>query len=198
MAPRSDGMPYSTEAVVNVDNCVSCGICVGACPTATPFRRATEIVPGIELPDHSISDLRERSLAAASQIEGDARVLVYACEKSEVESLSSANVTVVTVPCVGMLPPAFIDFALSRDLSDGVMLAGCAEEACHYRLGNTWTQQRIDGERDPYLRKRVPRERLAVSWLPKKTTQRQRAIDAFVTTLRDLPPIEKRRRSERE
>ena len=198
MAPRSDGMPYSTEAVVNVDNCVSCGICVGACPTATPFRRATAIVPGIELPEHPISDLRERTLAAATQFEGDARVLVYACEKSESESLSSANVTVLTVPCVGMLPPAFIDFALSRDLSDGVMLAGCAEEACHYRLGNTWTQQRIDSERDPYLRNRVPRDRLAVSWMPKKSKQRQRTLDEFVATLRELPAMEKRRRTERE
>jgi coenzyme F420-reducing hydrogenase delta subunit len=123
---------------------------------------------------------------------------VYACEKSAAEALSSANVTVVTVPCVGMLPPAFIDFALSRDLSDGVMLAGCAKEACHYRLGNTWTQQRIDGERDPYLRKRVPRERLALSWLPNKHKQRQRALDEFVATLRELPPMDKRRRSERE
>ena len=105
---------------------------------------------------------------------------------------------VVTVPCVGMLPPSFIDFALSRDLSDGVMLAGCAEEACYNRLGNTWTQQRIDAERDPYLRKRVPRERLATSWLPKKSRQRQRAIDEFVTSLQDLPPMQRRRRSERE
>lgn len=196
MARRSDGMPYLTEAVVNIDNCVSCGICVGACPTATPFRRATEIIPGIELPDHPISDLRERSLAAASQLEGDARVLVYACERSEAESLNSTNVTVVTIPCVGMLPPAFVDFALSRDLSDGVMLAGCAKEACYYRLGNTWTQQRIDAERDPYLRKRVPRERLAVSWLPKKTKQRQRVLDQFTATLRDLPAMKKRRRTE--
>ena len=198
MAQRSDGMPYLTEAVVNIDNCVSCGICVGACPTATPFRRATEIIPGIELPDHPISDLRERSLAAASQLEGDARVLVYACERSEAESLNGTNVTVVTIPCVGMLPPAFVDFALSRDLSDGVMLAGCAKEACYYRLGNTWTQQRIDAERDPYLRKRVPRERLAVSWLPKKTKQRQRALDQFTATLRDLPAMKKRRRTERD
>jgi coenzyme F420-reducing hydrogenase delta subunit/ferredoxin len=198
MAPRSDGMAYATEAVVNIDNCVSCGICVGACPTATPFRSATAIVPGIELPEHPISELRERSLAAASQIEGDTRILVYACEKSDAESLSSANVAVVTMPCVGMLPPAFIDFALSRDLSDGVMLAGCAKEACHYRLGNSWTQQRIDAERDPYLRKRVPRERLATSWLPNKSRQRQAAVDEFRTRLRDLPPMQMRKRSERE
>jgi coenzyme F420-reducing hydrogenase delta subunit/NAD-dependent dihydropyrimidine dehydrogenase PreA subunit len=198
MAPRSDGMPYLTEAVVNIDNCVSCGICVGSCPTSTPFRRAVEVVPGIELPEHAISELRERSLAAAEALEGDTRVIVYACEQSGAESLQGANVRVVTMPCVGMLPPAFIDFALSRDLADGVLLAGCAEGACYHRLGNDWTQQRVDGERDPYLRKRVPRERLAISWLPKKSKRRQRAVDEFVSTLRDLPPMQKRRNSERD
>ena len=86
-----------------------------------------------------------------------------------------------------MLPPSFIDFALSRDLADGVMLAGCAEGACHYRLGNDWTQQRIDGERDPYLRKRVPRERLSVSWLPKRSAQRKKALAEFVAAIGKLP-----------
>lgn len=198
MAPRSDGQAYATEAVVNIDNCVSCGICVGSCPTATPFRRAAAIVPGIELPEHRISDLRERTIAAAAQFNGDARVLVYACEHSAAEALQGAETQVITMPCVGMLPPAFVDFALSRDLSDGVMLAGCAEGDCYYRLGNEWTQQRIDGERDPYLRNRVPRERLAVSWLPQKSARRTAALSEFVARLHDAPPMRKKRRSERE
>jgi coenzyme F420-reducing hydrogenase delta subunit/ferredoxin len=198
MAPRSDGLAYATEAVVNIDNCVSCGICVGSCPTATPFRRASAIVPGIELPEHPIADLRERTIAAAAQFNGDARVLVYACEHSGAAALQDAETQVITMPCVGMLPPAFVDFALSRDLSDGVMLAGCAEGDCFYRLGNEWSQQRIDGERDPYLRKRVPRERLAVSWLPKNSSRRTAALSEFIARLRDLPPIPKKRRSDRE
>ena len=45
MVPRSDGSGYDLEARVNPDNCVSCGICVGACPTATPFRRASALIP---------------------------------------------------------------------------------------------------------------------------------------------------------
>ena len=39
MQPRSDGKDYETEAVVDPATCMSCGICVGSCPTATPFRR---------------------------------------------------------------------------------------------------------------------------------------------------------------
>ena len=65
------------------------------------------------------------------------------------------------MPCVAMAPPSLIDFILSRDLADGVAVAGCAESACYNRLGIKWTEQRFAGERDPYLRARVPRERIA-------------------------------------
>jgi coenzyme F420-reducing hydrogenase delta subunit/ferredoxin len=196
MAPRSDGLSYVVEAVVNVDNCVSCGICVGACPTATPFRRNSAIVPGIELPDFTIAGLRERTMAATARLRGNTRVLVYACAHSGAEALNEPDATVITIPCVGMLPPAFIDFALSRGHADGVMLAGCAESDCYYRLGNDWTQQRIDGARDPYLRQRVARERLAVSWSG-KPQQHTTVLAAFIERLRNLPPQSKARRSDR-
>lgn len=196
MAARSDGMAYSTEAVVNLDNCVSCGICVGSCPTATPFRRASPIAPGIELPDFSISGLRDRTIAAAGSKAGQPRVIVYSCEHAGAESLHGNNSTVITMPCVGMLPPAFIDFALSRDLADGVLLAGCAEGDCYYRLGDEWTRQRIAGARDPYLRQRVTRERLAVSWLPRNSNRRQQSLAEFIERLQQLPPMRKKRRSD--
>ena len=164
MQPRSDGKAFDSEAVVNADLCMACGICAGACPTSTPFRRAGPIIPGIELPQHRISDLRDLSRAASENLAGDDRVLVYACSKARTDGLGSDNSEVVTIPCIGMLPPSFIDYALSRDLADRVVLAGCSEGDCYYRLGAEWTRQRIAGTRDPYLRKRVPRERLSVVW----------------------------------
>ena len=189
MAPRSDGKNYETEAVVNVDNCVSCGICVGACPTATPFRRATAIVPGIELPDHPIADLRERTLAAADEFQHRTRVLVYACEQTAADALADDRVRVLTLPCVAMLPPSFVDFVLSRKLADGVMIAGCAEGDCRYRLGDEWTRARIAGRRDPHLRDRVPRERLTFCWARGSARrERNRALAGFIATLEELPP----------
>ncbi len=56
------------------------------------------------------------------------------------------------------LPPSFIDFAISRRHADGVMLVGCAAGDCYQRLGMDWMEQRLAGQRDPYLRGRVPRE----------------------------------------
>lgn len=197
MLPRSDGLSYAVEAVVSIDNCVSCGICVGSCPTATPFRRVSAIVPGIELPDFPIVGLRERTIAACANMQGNARVVVFACEHSGAECLQGPDASVITMPCVGMLPPAFIDFALSRGYADGVMLAGCAQGDCYYRLGDEWTQQRIDSLRDPYLRQRVPRERLTTSWLAGKPKQREQALADFIARLRALPKRSSQRGSDR-
>jgi ferredoxin len=163
LAPRSDGKAFDAEVIVDESLCMSCGICAGSCPTSTPFRRAVPISPGIELPNHRIVDLREQTLAAATDFAEGERVLVYACSKAKTAAFEKNGAQVITMPCIGMLPPSFIDFAISRDLADDVVLAGCSEGACYYRLGVDWTRQRIAGERDPYLRKRVPRDKLELS-----------------------------------
>lgn len=189
MAPRTDGLPYETEAVVNAANCVSCGICAGACPTATPFRRATSLVPGIELPDAGIAALRERTLAATGGMSGTDRVIVYGCDHAGgLGRLAAGNVAVVNLPCVGALPPAFIDFVLSRHHADGVFVAGCSPAACFFRLGDEWTRQRVAGKRDPYLRARVPRERVHLSFAVSSAEMR-RELGEFRAALPQLPPI---------
>lgn len=195
MVPRSDGRHYDTEAAVVTDNCVACGICVGACPTATPFRRPAEIVAGIELPELSISELRQRTLATSEQFVNGRRLLVYACAQSGAGALAAEDTIVITLPCIGMLPPSFIDFVLARNLADGVALAGCAAEDCHYRLGGDWTEARLNGERDPYLRQRVDRNRLRL-WRLRGAAAgpREKARAAFRSDLRALPKNRSKRR----
>ena len=183
MAPRTDGKAFDTEAVVNPANCLSCGICAGACPTSTPFRRARAIVPGIELPDRGIADLRESTIAAGESLQSGPRVIVYACDGLRDRALARDGVAVIPMPCVAMLPPSFADFALSRRLADGVMLAGCASGDCRYRLGDEWTRQRVAGKRDPYLRRRVDRNLLLVSW-ERRGEAHRRSLDAFIEKLR--------------
>ncbi len=190
MVPRTDGRPYELEPVVNPDNCTSCGICAGSCPTSTPFRRAKPIEPGIDLPHRSIGDIRERVMAPLSSSGNVPRVLVFACDQSNAELLSneSEGTRVIKLPCVGMLPPSFIDFALSRRFAEGVMLAGCAENDCFHRLGNEWTIQRVARERDPHLRRRVPMERVNTAWLPPgEHRRRMNALGSFRTHLSRLP-----------
>ncbi len=196
MVPRSDGKNYDTEAAVIPDNCVACGICVGACPTATPFRRQAEIVAGIELPLLPIRDLRERTLAAAGEFIKGRRLLVYACEHSGAAGLAADDTVIITLPCVGMLPPSFVDFALSRNLADGIALAACAAEDCHYRLGGEWAEARLHGQRDPYLRQRVDRRRLRF-WRFRRSARgaREKALAEFRADIRALPKNQAKRSS---
>lgn len=189
MQPRSDGQPFESEAVVNPSLCVSCGICVGACPTAMPFRRASDLVAGIDLPDMPVADLRERVQQACSSLKGKNRILVLGCDHGvPVSGLSGDHVQVLSLRCIGQLPPSFIDFVLSKQLADGVVLTGCAENSCHARFGTQWTDARIARERDPRLRARVPRERLRILWAGRSGFAQLRSlIQRFADDLDALP-----------
>ncbi|MDH3370517.1 MAG: cytochrome b N-terminal domain-containing protein [Gammaproteobacteria bacterium] len=193
MLPRTDGLPYDSQASVNPDLCTACGICVGACPTATPFRRKTELIAGIDMPLLAIRTIREKTLIATTKLEGQDRVLVYGCQPGiDLTGLAQKGVGVLTLPCVAALTPSFIDFVITRHHADGVMLVGCAAGDCYHRLGVDWTEQRLAGQRDPYLRGRVPRERIATAWVaPSGAKRLTQALDAFRSRLRDMGPYQK-------
>ena len=166
MMPRTDGRAFAREARVNPGLCVSCGICAGACPTSMPFRRATELVPGIDLPSLSMATLRDRVNDAAAGLTQAPRIVVFGCDHGvELAAVRGPQVAALSLACIGQLPPAFIDYVLSRDLADGVLLTGCADGVCFNRFGIAWTEARLAGKRDPHLRARVPRERLSTLWL---------------------------------
>jgi ferredoxin/coenzyme F420-reducing hydrogenase delta subunit len=190
MVQRTDGLAFEQEARVDTDQCMSCGICVGACPTATPFRRAGAMSAGIELPDRSVAALRDELVAAAARLTGSARVLVIGCSHDAgARALADGETAVVGLPCVGMLPPSFLDFALARTHVDGVLLSGCAAHDCYERLGDQWLEQRIANERDPNLRARVPRERVAVSWQnPAQAGRLRESLVQFRQHLQQLGP----------
>jgi coenzyme F420-reducing hydrogenase delta subunit len=118
------------------------------------------------------------------------QVLVFACDTSEADALRPDGITVIQLPCVGMLPPSFVDFALARGYATGVMIAGCAEGDCQHRLGNEWTRRRMARERDPYLRRRVDDRRVLLSWLPRGArNRRQLALDGFRSKLAKLDDV---------
>jgi quinol-cytochrome oxidoreductase complex cytochrome b subunit/coenzyme F420-reducing hydrogenase delta subunit len=164
MGSRTDGRPFESQAIVNPALCVGCGICAGSCPTSTPFRTASDLVPGIDLPDHSISALRDAVHTAAENLQGKSRILVFGCEHGPSIRNLPPGASFVSLRCISQLPPSFIDYVLSRNLADGVVLAGCSENSGHARFGVKWTQARVARTRDPHLRTRVPGERFRMLW----------------------------------
>lgn len=176
MVARSDGRNFETEARVNPALCVACGICAGSCPSSSPFRQRSPLTTGIELPEWRVELLRD-ALSNPAPDPGGATLVVIGCEHAaDAGLLTDLDVKVVSLPCVGMLPAAMIDFALRKLGYRGVLLSGCADCDCHHRLGERWLRERIDWQRPPALRERVDRRRLEVCNL--KVGQHARLAEA--------------------
>jgi len=164
MQPRTDGRAHLRQAVVLDDLCASCGICAGACPSSTPFRRDDALPTGIDLPQRPLRDLRAQLEAALPRLSGAARIVVFGCDRAaDVRALGDAGVVALTLPCTGMLSPSFVEYAL-RDGADGVVVTGCPPHDCAYRTGSHWTELRLVGLREPHLRANVAARRLRVHW----------------------------------
>ncbi len=173
------------QSVVDPDLCISCGICAGACPSSSPFRHVDELTTGISIPDLHIKELLSLTENKLRALKGQTRIMVYGCDHgSKVSEMASDAVATISMPCTALVPPAFIDYVLRKELAEGVMITGCCEGDCHFRLGNSWFDQRFSKERMPVLRTRVPRELIRVRWLGVQgTAQLKRELTEFRTEL---------------
>lgn len=184
MVPHTNGKPGQQLARVIPDMCASCGICTGACPFSTPFRNVRTLVTGIDMPQQPIDALRaalEKSIAA---LDGDSKIVVFGCDNgARISALAGKETAAISLLCTGMLPPAFVEFAL-REGASGVMVTGCRGSSCDFRLGGHWTEERLAGEREPHLRMNAPRERLRVVWADQgEEAELQTALDEFRRSL---------------
>ncbi len=178
MAPHPGGR--GQIAVVSEDLCASCGICVGACITATPLRSSDRIATGIDLPSLPLEALRAELAAklesararAASQVAPQTStgrpqpaqkpIVVFRC--AEAAPLAAASdLVALDLVCAGMLPPSFAEYAL-RSGAGAVVVASCPSDDCGYRLGARWAIDRMRGKREPRLRASVGRERVHVAF----------------------------------
>ncbi|MCP5269171.1 MAG: hydrogenase iron-sulfur subunit [Zoogloeaceae bacterium] len=152
-------------AVVDEALCASCGICAGSCPSSTPFRSQETLHTGIDMPQFPLNTMREALEQRMSALSGQTRIVVFGCDHgADVSQVASTDTAVLSLICAGMLPPSFVEYAL-RTGADGVMIAGCRQGGCEYRLGERWTVERLNRQREPQLRGKVPAERLHVSFV---------------------------------
>ena len=196
MVARTDGRPHAFQASVDADLCAGCGICAGACPSSTPFRSVADLVSGIDLPQKPIGAARstlDRELARIGASRraagtGSPRIVVVGCDESiDVVALRSPDTAALSLLCAAQLPSSFVEYAL-RSGADGVLVTGCREGDCTWRLGQRWVAERFAGDRPPRLRSAVPRERVRLAWAgPQDRSRLAREIDAFRAELRSLP-----------
>jgi len=180
MIARTDQRHHLQQASVIAEQCAACGICVGACPSSTPFRRIEDLVSGIELPDAPVAKLRLRLQQRLDALTVAPKIMLFSCRQAaDGAVLANAATAVVELECAGMLPPSFIDYAI-RLGAQGIVVAGCREADCEFCLGDRWVQERIDGAREPGLRMATRRDRLAVIW----SGHDHRRISHAIATLR--------------
>lgn len=164
MVPHPNRGLARQMAQVDADLCASCGICVGACPSSTPFRSVAALVTGIDLPSSPINHLRHELRTQLGRLQSQQKIVAFGCDHgASVNSLREPGVAAFSLPCIGMLPPSFVEYAL-RDGAAGVLIAGCSHDGCEFRLGQQWTEQRLLGQREPHLRTAVPRSRVEMVW----------------------------------
>lgn len=149
-------------AEVDADLCAGCGICAGACPSSTPFRRAGELVTGIDMPQGTVGDLRRRLRQALTASRAPRPLVVFGCDHgARSAAVDAPDVSTFSLLCAGQLPPSFVEYAL-REGAAGVVVAPCPRGGCEFRLGDRWTADRLQGRREPSLRSSVPASRMAL------------------------------------
>jgi len=181
MVPHPNGRAGRQLAQVDADLCASCGICAGACPSSTPFRKSARLVTGIDMPQAPVDALRTRVEGALARMPEGRKWVVIGCDHgARVSRLEAPDVATFSLICTGMLPPSFVEYAL-RGGADGILVTGCSEGGCAFRLGQRWTRERLLGLREPHLRVSVPRERLATAWADAGD---ESAVEAALAALR--------------
>lgn len=203
MQARTDGKHLPRQAVVDPDLCAGCGICAGACPSSTPFRSVVDLVTGIDMPQAPIHALRaelEAALARLASLPAAAdrpRVVVFGCSSehggADISRVADGHTATLPMLCAAQLPPSFVEYAL-RAGADGVLVTGCRDGDCMYRLGNRWTEERLAGAREPHLRAVVPKERLRIAWAGRRDGDAlTAALVAFRADLRSVTAASRER-----
>lgn len=160
MVPHPDRR-YREMAKVISDQCAACGICVGACPSSSPFRSIDRLVTGIDLPQRPLNELRERFRhdLARNQSSSEAPIVVIGCDHgARVATLDAGgtapDVIALSMPCSAAAPPAFVQYAQQVGAA-AVLVADCGADGCMYRFGARFTRERLQGRREPQLRQHV-------------------------------------------
>ena len=81
--------------------------------------------------------------------------------------LDDPDTKIVIVPCSGMVKPTQMELALANG-ADATFVCGCAIGDCHYRTGNLMIRERLEGKRNPKLRKTTDRRRVGMFFVTMK------------------------------
>ncbi len=112
-------------------------------------------------------------------------VIGFVCERSipiqemidqQKALVDDPETKIVILPCSGMVKPTQMELALTKG-ADATFVCGCAIGDCHYRTGNIMIRERLEGERNPKLRKTTDKRRVGMFFYTMK--DRRTFLDAL-------------------
>lgn len=151
MVPRTDGKPFPSQAQVDPDRCIGCGVCTGACDTQ-----------GIGLAwfDGQRVTRELEALVTTEVARGANPALALVCAQSDGgwELLDAAGWArrlpgyhVRPVPCSGWVEPKVLERVITKGAA-AVLIVSCGSAEPYCREGDIWLPARLDGTREPAFR----------------------------------------------
>ena len=104
------------------------------------------------------------------------KIIGFVCERSlPLDRMLDANkallddpdTLIIPVPCSGFVKPTQMELALANG-ADATFVCGCAIGDCHYRTGNLMIRERLEGKRNPKLRKATDRRKVGMFFVTMK------------------------------
>jgi heterodisulfide reductase subunit A len=177
-------------ADVDLDACLSCGICSDACAFGAPeiIDSNLEFIKAIckgcgtcaaSCPGEAIEIVHYSDQQLLSQVEAaladnpEKKIIAFACHWCALGAVDNAgvsrfeypsNIRIIRVMCSGRVDPKFILRAFELGAA-GVLVAGCEVPTCHYITGNFYAEKKV------YLTKKllelvgINQNRLRLEWL---------------------------------
>lgn len=144
VAAESDHRGTLEVAQVIPSKCVGCGVCVGSCDSSSISQ---SYLPVLDV-RRFVSDLSEENRHVAFVCAESAGRQFHLTENGSCDELPGYRV--VPVPCAGWVHMLTIERALRRG-AQGVLVVGCSvDPVC--RTGADFTDSRLTGKREPWLR----------------------------------------------
>jgi heterodisulfide reductase subunit A len=150
---------------VNKAACKGCGVCTVECPVGAmqlKYFKDYQMMPAID------------GILNAETVKADDAdepiVLVFACRWCSYAAADLAgvmrlkypsNIRILMVPCTGRVDFRYIFEAFEKG-ADGVVVAGCLKEQCHYIDGNLLAERRVEAAKKSLKVLGIEPERLAM------------------------------------
>ncbi len=167
-------------------NCVGCGTCAGACPSEAISIEGFTDEQIISQVDAILDKKQEYPLIigffcnwcsyAAADLAGTSKIQY------------PTNIRIIRVMCTGRISPQFVIEAFSKG-ADGVLVAGCHPQDCHYKIGFDRATNRVNALRELLHDYGINEKRLRIVSAGAPESQKiADEITDFVTELEKIGP----------